>query len=47
MNAAPFEKLLDLRDGKVKPKELEPRRLLEEYLAAIGTVVEAVDKVEK
>ncbi len=47
MNAAPFVSLLDLREGKVKPKQLEPRRLLEEYLAAIETVVEAVDKVEK
>lgn len=47
MDPAPFYSLLDLRQGKVKPKELEPRRLFEQYLAAIGSVVNAVDKLEK
>ncbi len=47
MDPAPFLSLLDLRQAKIKPKELEPQRLFEQYLAAIGSVVNAVDKLEK
>jgi len=42
-----FLSLLDLRDGKVKPKELSPLEIFENYLKEIGTVVDHVDKLEK
>lgn len=46
-DAAPFEKLLDIREERLKPREVEPAGLLAGYLAGIGTVIEAVDRLEK
>jgi hypothetical protein len=43
----PFLSLLDLREEKLKPKEVDPGPLLAEYLAEIGKVIEAVDVLEK
>ncbi len=47
IDAAPFEKLLDLREGKIKAKEIEPARLLADYLVQIGTVIAAVDRIDR
>lgn len=44
---APFEKLLDLREERVKPREVEPAALLGSYLEGIGKVIDAVDGLEK
>lgn len=44
-DAAPFERLLDLREERVKPREVEPVGLLTSYLEGIGTVIEAVDRL--
>lgn len=47
LNAAPFEKLLDLREERVKAKDVEPVALLGEYMEEIGKVIDAVDLLEK
>lgn len=44
---APFERLLDVREGTLKPRELDPVPLLGDCLASIGKVIEAVDGLEK
>ena len=43
----PFTKLLDLREERVKPREVEPGVLLDSYLKQIGIVIDAVDRLEK
>ena len=43
----PFTKLLDLREERIKPRELEPVGLLDSYLKQIGIVIDAVDRLEK
>lgn len=43
----PFERLLDLREGKIKPRELDPGPLFERYIAAIESVTQRVDLLEK
>ena len=43
----PFTKLLDLREGRIKPRELEPAGLLDAYLKQISVVIDAVDRLEK
>jgi hypothetical protein len=47
VDVAPFEKLLDLREGKIKPRELEPGRLFSDYLREIQAVIAVVDRLEK
>jgi hypothetical protein len=47
MDAAPFNRLLDVREERLKPRDIEPVSLLGEYLKGIGTVIEAVDRLEK
>ncbi|MBI1786587.1 MAG: nucleotidyltransferase domain-containing protein [Acidobacteria bacterium] len=47
IDAAPFEKLLDLREGKIKPGEIEPGPLLDQYLKEISAVIDAVDRLQK
>jgi predicted nucleotidyltransferase len=47
IDTAPFETLLDVREGKIKPKQFEPAALLAEYLKQIQTVIDAVDRLEK
>ncbi len=42
-----FHKLLDLREGKVKPRELHPEALFEAYLKQIQVLVEAADRLDK
>ncbi len=43
----PFTQLLDLREDRIKPRELEPVALLESYLKQIDIVIDAVDRLEK
>jgi hypothetical protein len=47
IDAAPFERLLDVREARVKPKEMDPLIVLAAYLRAIDTVIDAVDRLEK
>jgi hypothetical protein len=47
IDAAPFERLLDLREEKIKPKELDPEAILGSYLKEISVVIDAVDGLEK
>ncbi len=43
----PFTQLLDLREERIKAKELEPVALLDSYLKQIDVVINAVDRLEK
>ena len=43
----PFTKLLDVREGRLKPRDFEPVGLLASCMEAVGTVIEAVDRLEK
>lgn len=47
IDALPFERLMDVREEKVKPGEIEPIPLLAPYLQGISTVIAAVDRLEK
>ena len=47
IDALPFEKLLDIREDRMKPRDVEPVALLGSYLLAISTVIDAVDRLEK
>ncbi len=47
LDPAPFHALLDLREGKVKPRDLDAAPLLESYLKEIHVVVDAVDRLDK
>src|SRR5580693_2098773 len=47
IDPAPFNSLLDLREEKSKPKEIEPEALLAAYMNEIGKVIDAVDSLEK
>ena len=46
-DATPFEKLLDVREGRLKPREVDPVALLASYLTGISQVIDAVDQLEK
>lgn len=45
--AGPFEKLLDIREERLKPRDVEPVGLLAGYLNGIGVVIDAVDRLDK
>jgi predicted nucleotidyltransferase len=47
IDPVPFTQLLDMREGRIKPRELEPVSLLESYLKQIDIVIDAVDRLEK
>lgn len=47
IDAGPFEKLLDLREEKIKPRDLDPEALLGSYLKQISVVIDAVDGLQK
>jgi hypothetical protein len=47
VDPAPFEKLLDVRERKVKARDVEPVALLAACLAGIERVIDAVDRLEK
>lgn len=45
IDPGPFLALINLREGRVKAKELQPSPLFREYLKQIQTVVNAVDRM--
>ncbi len=45
-DAAPFDKLLDLREERLRPRDADPVALLAGYLAGIEAVIEAVDRMD-
>lgn len=47
IDPAPFLTLLDIREERVKPREMQPERLLGIYLRGIEKVIDAVDRLEK
>jgi predicted nucleotidyltransferase len=47
IDPVPFTQLLDLREERIKARELEPVGLLESYLQQIDIVIDAVDRLEK
>jgi len=47
IDPVPFSKLLDLREERVKPRDVEPQGLLDSYLKQISVVIDAVDRLEK
>ncbi|MSV29264.1 MAG: nucleotidyltransferase domain-containing protein [Bryobacterales bacterium] len=47
IHTEPFDRLLDLREGKIKPRDLEPAPVFERYLREISVVIDAVDRLEK
>ncbi|PYT30665.1 MAG: hypothetical protein DMG57_07495 [Acidobacteria bacterium] len=47
IDPAPFRSILDVREERIKPKELEPRPVLDSYLKQISIVIDAVDRLEK
>lgn len=46
-DSQPFERLLDIREERVKPRDVEPVGLLASYLEGINAVIDAVDRLEK
>jgi len=47
IDTAPFEQLLDVREERLKPRDLDPAALVGPYLEGISAVVEAVDRLAK
>lgn len=47
IDPAPFNSLLDQREQKSRPKEIEPEALLAAYLNEIGKVIDVVDSLDK
>jgi hypothetical protein len=44
---SPFRSLLDLRERKIKARQIQPGPLFERYLKEIQVVIDAVDRLEK
>jgi hypothetical protein len=44
-NAEPFERLLDLRDGKPAGQDVDFDKLLADYMMQVSTVIDAVDRL--
>jgi hypothetical protein len=47
LNPLSFYTLLDLREGRVKARDLDTAALFATYLEAIGALVDAVDKLDR
>src|ERR1035438_7360611 len=47
IDAAPFEKLIDVREGCLKARDIDPVLLLASYLKEIAQVIDAVDQIAK
>ena len=47
IDGTPFERLLDVREGSLKPRDLDPVQLLASYLKEISQVIDAVDRIER
>ena len=43
----PFQTLLDLREDRVKARDVDPAPLLSSYLDGVSLVIDAVDRLEK
>jgi hypothetical protein len=43
----PFDRLLDLREGRSTPRQVDPWKLLPPYLEAIGKTIAAVGRLER
>jgi len=46
IDTQPFERLLDLREERVKARDIDAANLLASYMKGISSVIEAVDRVE-
>lgn len=46
IDAAPFSKLLDLREERIKPKDLDPEPLLAAYMKEIEKAIAMVDRLD-
>jgi predicted nucleotidyltransferase len=44
IDAAPFEKLLDVREGRIKAREADPLTLLGPYLEGVGAVIARMER---
>jgi hypothetical protein len=47
IEASAFHTLLDLREQKIKAREVQPGPLFERYLKEIQVVIDAVDRLER
>jgi hypothetical protein len=47
IDPAPFFALIDVREQKVKPKDIRPKELFPRYLEQVQVVVSAVDRIER
>lgn len=47
INPAPFWQLLDVREERTKPRDLDAASILGAYLEGISKVIDAVDRLEK
>jgi predicted nucleotidyltransferase len=47
IEAAPFESLLDLREERIKPRDIDSSGLLADYMKGISNVIDAVDRAGK
>jgi predicted nucleotidyltransferase len=47
IDPAPFEQVLEIREGRVNPRHVDPVSLLSNYMRQIGVVTEAVDTLAK
>jgi hypothetical protein len=46
LDADPFVRLLDYREGRAKSSDVDPRALLTVYIAEIGRVIDSVDQLQ-
>lgn len=47
VDTGPLERILDLREGKIKARQLDPLPVFEAYMQAIQSVVAVVDRLPK
>ena len=47
LDSSPFDALLDMREGKIKPRDIDPGPLFAKYLKEVQAVVDAVDRLEQ
>ncbi len=47
LDQAPFMTLLDIREERIKPRDVDPAPLLASYMREIQKVIDAVDRLEK
>jgi hypothetical protein len=47
IDAEPFDRLLDLREERIKARDVDAARLLASYMKGISTVIDAVDQISK